>query len=100
MNIIGLSFPFNLSAFILSGVFLIFLYKSPTYDTRITRGFSMHNVVWNVLLVVIFDTLSVNLFLSVVAVIIFVALSTVGFHESKKPDGNVTEEQPEAILDE
>ena len=83
MSFIDLPFPLNLSAFIVSVFFLIFLYKSPKYDKRITRGFSMHNVAWNALLVVIFDTLSVNSFLSVVAAIIVVALSTVGFHESK-----------------
>lgn len=83
MNFIDLSFPFDMAALILSMAFLIFLYTSPKYDRRITRGFSVHNVVWNVLVFVMFDALSLTPFLSVVAVIIAVALSTVGFHESK-----------------
>ena len=56
----------------------------------------MHNVVWHVLLVIIFDILSFNLVSTVVVAIIVIALSTVGFHESKKPDDNVTEDQQEA----
>ena len=96
MNPIDSSLLVNIPTVIFSGIFLAVFYYSPKHDKRITRGFSMHNVVWHVLLVIIFDILSFNLVSTVVVAIIVIALSTVGFHESKKPDDNVTEDQQEA----
>lgn len=95
MILVDLPVSISISIVVLSGFFLVMLYNSPKHDKKITRGFSMHNAAWKVLLVIIFDILSFNLVSTMVAASIVVALSMVGFHESKKPKVD-SSEQPEA----